>query len=282
MLATSLIAFREGLEAALIISIVLGYLRKTGRLSQSRYAWLGVTAAVSMSIVVALLIQWIGAELEGPAEQIFEGTTMLIAVGLLTWMIFWMRVQARTLKSSLEQEVDAALSAGQRWGLATVTFAAVFREGVETALFLSAAAFATDGPTTIVGTVIGLAIATIVGYLLYASTVRLNLRQFFGVTSILLLIFAAGLFARGIHEFQEAGLLFTSIEHMWDLSSFLSEESTLGQVLKTLVGYSSSPSLESVVAYIGYWLVVLLGMPLLIARKSSRAATKRPELASVQ
>ncbi|MFN8444140.1 MAG: iron uptake transporter permease EfeU [Caldilineaceae bacterium] len=282
MLATSLIAFREGLEAALIISIVLGYLRKTGRLSQSRFAWFGVAAAVIMSILVALIIQWVGAELEGPAEQIFEGTTMLVAVGLLTWMIFWMRAQARSLKSSLEHEVDAALSTGQRWGLFTVTFTSVFREGVETALFLSAAAFATDGPTTVIGTVIGLVIAAIVGYLLYASTVRLNLRQFFNVTSLLLLIFAAGLFARGIHEFQEAGLIFTSIEHVWDTSNLISEESSTGQVLKTLIGYTSSPSLESVIAYVAYWLVVLLGMPLLIGRRTSTPDIKPTGVASAR
>lgn len=266
MLATSLIAFREGLEAALIVGIVLGYLKKTGRLDQGRYAWIGVIAAVLMSIGVAVLIQVIGAELEGAAEQIFEGVTMFLAVALLTWMIYWMRVQARTMKSSLEREVDSAITAGQKWGLVSVTFAAVFREGLETALFLSAAAFASDGVTTLVGTVIGLSIAFVVGYLLYASTVRLNLRQFFSVTSILLLIFAAGLFSRSIHEFQEAGLFFTFNEHIWDTSWLLSESSLLGQVLKTLIGYSSSPSLESMIGYVAYWIFTLFGMRWLVER----------------
>lgn len=272
MLATSLIAFREGLEAALIVGILLGYLKKTGRLDQRWYAWIGVIAAIAMSIGVAAIIQWIGAELEGTAEQIFEGVTMFVAVALLTWMIYWMRIQARGMKSSLEREMNSAITAGQKWGLVTVAFTAVFREGIETALFLSAAAFASDSASTLIGAVIGLTIAVVVGYFLYASTVRLNLRQFFNVTSVLLLVFAAGLFSRGIHEFQEAGVFFTMNEHLWNSSWLLNEDSTLGAVLKTLVGYSSSPSLESVVGYVVYWLFILLGMRWLTERMSTNSA----------
>src|SRR5262245_37967830 len=189
MLASLLIALREGLEAALIVGIVLSYLKKTGQSKHLRYAWAGVLAATIVSVALALVITAVGAELEGPAEPIFEGTMMLLAVGILTWMIFWMRYQSRTLKSSLEQDIKATLGAGYARGLFAVAFFAVAREGLETALFLSAAAFATDGTATIIGTLLGLGAAVLVGYLIFASTIRLNLRIFFNVTGALLLLF---------------------------------------------------------------------------------------------
>ena len=202
MLAALVIAFREGLEASLIVGIVMGYLKKTDQTHKMKYAWLGVLAAVLLSILLALGLQAIGAELEGCAEEIFEGITMLAAVAVLTWMIFWMRNQARTLKSSIETELEAATNDGQARGLFGVTFFAVVREGLETALFLSAAAFATNSSETLIGALLGLAIAAVVGYVIYASTMRLNLRLFFNVTSLLLLFFAAGLLAHGIHTYR--------------------------------------------------------------------------------
>lgn len=267
MLATLLIAFREGLEAALIVGIVLGYLKKIGQSGRSRYAWIGVAAAVVVSVALAAGIQFAGAELEGRAEQIFEGVTMLLAVGVLTWMVYWMRYQARFLKSSLEREVQVAVSGGQNWGLAAVAFTAVSREGVETALLLSASAFASDGLGALTGALLGLLAAGLFGALIYASAVRLNLRTFFNVTSMLLLIFAAGLLARGVYEFQEAGLLFTVNEHLWNTSHLLDEASTIGQVFKTLLGYASSPSLEAVLAYWGYWFMALFGVRWWLDRK---------------
>jgi high-affinity iron transporter len=271
VLAALFISFREGLEAALIIGIVLGYLYKTGSRQQVRFAWAGVVAAVAASAALAAIIQVVGAELEGSAEQLFEGVTMILAVAVLTWMIFWMRYQARTLKSSLEHEMQAAVRAGQNWGLAFVAFLAVFREGVETALFLSAAAFANDGLGTLVGSILGLAVAALVGYLIYVSTVRLNLRLFFNVTSVLLLVFAAGLLAHGIYEFQEAGLIPTLNEHVWNTAALLDEGSPIGQVLRATVGYSSAPSLEEVLGYWAYWLVALVGVRWWVDRKVATA-----------
>ena len=260
MLATLLIAFREGLEAALIVGILLGYLKKSGQMGRNRYVWIGVGAAVAVSVALAAGIQLAGAELEGRAEEIFEGGTMLLAVGVLTWMIYWMRYQARALKSSLEREVQAAVNSGQNWGLAAVAFMAVFREGVETALLLSATTFATDGLGALAGSVLGLLAAALLGWLIYASTVRLNLRAFFNVTSVFLLVFAAGLLARGVHEFQEAGLLFTLNEHVWNTGFILDETSSVGQVVNILFGYTSRPSLESVIAYGLYWVLVIFGV----------------------
>ena len=180
------------------------------------YAWAGVAAAVVVSAIVAVGIQWVGAELEGRAEQIFEGVMMLLAVIVLTWMIFWMRYQARTLKGELESDLQTAVKDSSPRGLFAVTFFAVAREGIETALLLAATAFTVNGLNTLLGTLLGLGIAAIIGVLLYASTLRLNMRMFFNVTSILLLLFGAGLFASSIHEFQEAGVLMTIQEHLWD------------------------------------------------------------------
>ncbi|MEO8396512.1 MAG: iron uptake transporter permease EfeU [Chloroflexota bacterium] len=271
MIAAGIIAFREGLEAALIIGIVLGYLSKIGRNDKKRLAWAGVAAAVILSLVIALAIQAVGAELDGPAEPVFEGLTMFVAVIMLTWMIVWMRWQARSLKSNLEYELQSALSNGQGRALFLATFVAVFREGIETALFLSAAAFATDGFDTLVGGIVGLVIAALVGYLLYGATVRLNLRTFFNVTSVLLLVFAAGMFARGIGEFQEVGLLPVISEHVYDLSALVSADTTLGQVLEALVGYNPSPSLLQVIGYWAYWGLALFGVPWLVNRRIEQA-----------
>jgi high-affinity iron transporter len=270
MIAAGLIAFREGLEAALIIGIVLGYLSKIGQNGKKRLAWAGVAVAVILSFAIALVIQAVGAELEPPAEPIFEGLTMFVAVIMLTWMIVWMRRQARGLKSSLEHNLQTALSSGQNRALFLATFVAVFREGIETALFLSAAAFASDGLDTLTGAIAGLVIAALVGYLLYGATVRLNLRTFFNVTSVLLLVFAAGMFARGIGEFQEVSLLPVISERVYDLSALVPADSTFGQLLEAIIGYNPSPSLLQVIGYGGYWLLALFGVPWFVNRRIGR------------
>ncbi|MEK7275712.1 MAG: FTR1 family protein [Chloroflexota bacterium] len=260
MFVSFLLTLREGLEAALIVGIVFGYLRKIGQMQYGRPAWAGVISAVALSAALAVGIMAVGAELEGRVEQLFEGATMFVAVGVLTWMIFWMRTQALTMKSSLEGKVQRAVMNGAAWGLFALTFLSVFREGVETALFLGAAAFQTTGWETLVGSVLGLGLATAIGYFIYASTARLNTRLFFDVTSLLLLVFAAGLFMHGVHEFQEAGLLPEIVEQMWDTSAFISKQSVIGQFLRTLTGYTPAPSLVEVLAYVGYWLVTITGV----------------------
>ena len=263
MAAAALIALREGLEAALIVGIVLSYLRQIGYLEGRRPVWIGVFVAVFASLGLAFLIQLVGMELDGRAEEIFEGATMFLAVGVLTWMIFWMRTQMGLIKTSLERNVQDAVETGTKWGLILIAFIAVFREGFETTLFLSAAAFASNGQGgTLVGAAIGLAAAILIGYLIYASTAQLNVRLFFNITSVLLLLFAAGLLAHGIHEFQEAGLIPTVNEHVWDTNHLLDENSNVGQMLKAVFGYNGNPSLEEVVGYFGYWIVVLLGLRL--------------------
>jgi len=260
--AAALIALREGLEAALIVGVVLAYLRRIGYLEGRRSVWTGVIVAVLASLGLAFLFQLVGTKLEGRAEQVFEGATMFLAVAVLTGMIFWMHYQARLIKTSLERNVQDAVETGNRWGLMLVAFIAVFREGVETALFLSAAAFASDGQGTLIGALLGLLAAISIGLLIYASSARLNIRLFFNITSVLLLLFAAGLLANGIHEFQEAGIIPTVNGQLWDTNYLVDENSPLGQLLSAVVGYNGNPSLEEVVAYFGYWIAVLLGLRL--------------------
>jgi high-affinity iron transporter len=197
---------------------------------------------------------------------------MFLAVGILTWMIFWMRKQSRSLKSSLENEMQTALGGGHNRGIFMVAFLAVFREGVETALFLSAAAFTSDGMSTLLGAVVGLVAAVLVGYLVYASTVRLNMRLFFDVTAVLLLAFAAGLFARGIHEFQEASLLPFLMQQAWNTNLILEDTSTVGLILRAAFGYNGAPSLLEVIGYWLYWIVTLFGVRWWVNRKSAQRA----------
>ncbi len=275
MLTAGIIGFREGLEAALIVGIVMGYLVKTGQTSRIRTAWAGVAAAVVASVLLALGLSLVGAELEGTAEQIFEGTTMVLAVVVLTGMIFWMRSQSRYLKASIENELKTAVTSGAGLTLFGVAFMSVFREGVETALLLAAAAFASDGLGTLVGALLGLAAAVVVGWLLYTATLRLNLRVFFSVTSVLLLFFAAGLFSHAVHEFQEAGLLPLTVEQVWNLNPVLPEDSLLGQVLSTLFGYNGDPSLLEILAYAAYWALALVGVRWWVDRRSARVQTAR-------
>lgn len=270
MWVSFLLTLREGLEAALIVGIVFGYLQKIGQMQHARAAWAGVIVATLMSALLAVGIMVVGAKMEGDAEKIFEGATMFLAVAVLTWMIFWMQSKARTIKASLESDIQKAVDGGAMWGIFALTFLSVFREGVETALFLGAAAFQTTALETIIGSVIGLSLAALIGYLIYASTVRLNLRLFFNLTSFLLLIFAAGLFMHGVHEFQEVGWLPEVIKPMWDTSALISKESIMGQFLRTLVGYTPKPSLVELIAYVGYWLITLLGVRWWINRLTAK------------
>jgi high-affinity iron transporter len=265
MLPSYLLSLREGLEAALIIGILLGALRKIRREDLSSALWLGVALAAAVSIIAAIGLTAIGFEMKDPGEAIFEGVTMLIAAGILTWMIFWMSGQARHLKSEIENSVNKAAITGKS-ALFWVAFVAVAREGIELALFLAAAFFAgnkgdvsTTAVQTLAGALLGLGTATLLGFTLFASTVRLDLRRFFQVTGALLVLFAAGLVAHGIHEFNEVSFIPTIIEHVWDLNAFIPQDSFVGQLLTTLFGYNANPSLTEMLAYGVYLITALIG-----------------------
>jgi high-affinity iron transporter len=260
------------LEAALIIGIVLGVLKKTGKIQFSKNVWIGGGSAALLSLVAALILNAIGASFEGAAEEIFEGFAMLIAAGVLTWMIFWMRRQAQTLQTELEAEVRQAVRTQGGKALFSLAFVAVLREGIELALFLTAAAATSTTQQTLMGGLLGLAGAAVLGWLLFATTVQLNLKAFFQVTSVLLILFAAGLVAHGVHEFNEVGWIPAVVEHVWDLNLVLDEASPLGLMLKALFGYNGNPSLTEVAAYVVYFAAILLGLRKPVRKAVTQAA----------
>lgn len=256
MLAGFLLSLREGLEAALIIGIVLGVLQKMDRAELKPVVWRGAAAAVLVSALVALTLNWLGMELEGTGEQIFEGVAMLLAASILTWMIFWMRRQGAGFKKGIEAKTGAALAKNGGRALFMVAFLAVVREGIELALFLVAARLTSSPLQVFAGTVFGLAAAAILGWMLLASTRRMNMQNFFQTTSLLLIFFAAGLVGLGVHEFNELGWIPSVIERVWDISPLLSDATGFGLVLKSLFGYSAAPSLTMVIGYLSYFLLI--------------------------
>ena len=260
--ASFVIALREGIEAALIVSIVLAYLKQVGATDRSRLVWWGTGLAVVLSAALGTAIFVAGAEFEGTAEQVFEGLVTLAAVGVLTWMIFWMRRQGSRIKSELQEKVDTALVSGGL-ALAGLAFFAVLREGIETALFLFAAAKGTavEGTavtpaTQITGAILGLALAVILGVLLYRGGIRMNLRSFFRVTGMILIVVAAGLFAYALHELQEAGWFPFLDAQAYDLSASLPDDEGVGAILRGLVGYNADPTWLEVVGWAAYLVMV--------------------------
>lgn len=272
MLPSFILSLREGLEAALLIGILLGALRQIDRSDLQLAVWAGTISALVVSVLVAIGLDAIGLALVEPGEQIFEGFIMLLAAGFLTWMIFWMARQSRNLKTDIESGVRQASQAGKR-GLFVLAFLSVLREGVELALFLSAAFLASNAGQTLAGALLGLGTAVLLGALLFATTLRLNLRRFFQVTGFILVLFAAGLVAHAIHEFNEIGWIPNIIEHVWNVNPILNENSTLGEILKSLLGYNGDPSLTEVLAYAFYFVVVLLGL----LASGSKSAKKAPQ-----
>lgn len=256
MAGSFLITLREGLEAALIVGIILAYLAKTGNRGKSGVVWIGVGLSVLMSVLVGTAIFLTAGGLEGRAEVLFEGVAMLTAAGVLTYMIFWMRKQAINIRAHLQQQLSTALESGSLTALVLLAFVAVGREGIETALFMFAAAKAATPGAATLGGLLGLVSAVALGYLLYRGTYRLNLRAFFSVTSILLLLFAAGLLARGINGLNEAGVIPPVVDEVWNTNSVLDEQSAVGSFARALFGYNGNPSLIEALAYMTYLLLV--------------------------
>jgi high-affinity iron transporter len=275
MLPSYLLSLREGIEATLIIGILLGALQQTRRLEFVPALWFGTISAAVISILVAVLLTSFGLEMKDPGEAIFEGFTMVLAAGLLTWMIFWMSRQARFMKTNLEADIHRASQSGKR-AIFFVAFVAILREGIELALFLTASVFATSNALqTTLGAILGMGTAILLGWSIFAATVRLDLRRFFQVTGFMLVLFAAGLIAHGVHEFTEVGWIPSIIEHVWDLTSIVSAESTLGQLLSALLGYNPAPSLSEMIAYVVYFAGVIITLQF-TGRKPQTAAQPQP------
>jgi len=259
MISSLILTLREGLEAALVISLVLGSLKHIHRSDLNRFVWQGAIIAFILSVLAAVGLNLLGAEFKDPAEAIFEGLTMLLAAAILTWMIFWMQRQARSLKREIESSVQQTMVTRGGRGLFFLSFLAVIREGLELALYLLAVRITSSLLQTLVGAILGLLAAIMLGWLLFTSTHRFNLRRFFQVTNILLVIFAAGLVANSAHELIIAGWIPAGITQVWDLSHILNDNSVIGQVLNTLVGYNSQPSSTEILAYLGYLGMLLAG-----------------------
>ena len=264
MLASFLITFREALEAALIIGIIVAYIAKLGRNELNRYLYLGIAGAIAASAAVALIFKLIYGELEGTAEQLFEGIAALTAAAVLTYMIFWMAENSKKLKGELQEKIDVSISKGQMAGIAVLSFIAVFREGVETVLFLGTLAISSP-VDKLIGFAAGVLSVVFLSYIMFKGIYRLDVSRFFKYTSILLILFSAGLVATGVHEFNEAGIIPSVVEHIWDLNPplnpdgsypLLHENGLIGSSLKSLIGYNANPSLTEVLAYISYWFVI--------------------------
>ncbi|WP_436796217.1 FTR1 family iron permease [Actinospongicola halichondriae] len=251
-----LIALREGFEAALIIAIVLAFVRRSDQPEQRRWVWAGVGAAAALSLGVGLVLHEVIGGLEGVARLRTFAALCLAAAGLLTWMVFWMQRHACGLKGDLEHR--AALARGSGWGLAAVAFAAVAREGLETALFLLSTTTTADGGAVALGTVGGLAVAAALGALVHRGSRRFPMQSFFRLTGLLVIVFAAGLLARFVLFEQLAGDLGTVDNAVYDLtgSAWLTLSTQSGRFLAGIFGWDPRPSLEQVVAWAAYALVV--------------------------
>jgi len=230
----------------------VGVLLKLKRANLNGVVWRGVGLAALLSVLAAIALNMLGMEFEGKGEQIFEGVAMLLAAGVLSWMILWMKNHGGNLKNEIEKQTNQATMGNGQKALFALAFLAVSREGIELALFLLAARLTSSPLQTLAGALFGLMGAAILGWVLFTSTKRLSLRGFFSATNFLLIIFAAGLVGLGVHEFNEAGVIPSIIEHVWDVNGILSDKSEAGLLLKALVGYNGNPSLTEVSAYIMY------------------------------
>jgi high-affinity iron transporter len=258
MLESLLITFRETLEAALIIGIVLGYLRRTKQPEMRNAVWVGGGLGIGASVAGKILFDLLADGFSGQAEEIFEGITMLVGAGLLGTLIIWMGKQ-HNAGFDLKKQLSEQLHNRGWWSIMLLIFVAVFREGIETVIFLSAAGFTSDGGNSLIGAITGIIIAVGAAYLLFVSSVKLPLRLFFKLSGILLIMFAVGLVAHGVHELQEAGVIPIVKEHVFDINPAvaadgsypaLHEKGVVGSIIKGLFGYNGNPNLLELIAYV--------------------------------
>jgi len=271
MFSNFLIGLREGIEAALIVSILVTYLVKLEQRHLLPRLWIGVSAAVALSIGFAALLALIGAELSESAEKIFAGTMSILAVILITWMIFWMAKRARYIKGHLQGEVDDALARGS-WALAIIAFLAVAREGLETALFLWAG-FRSSGEdgASIWGAILGLGVAVVIGVIIYRGAVNLDLGKLFRWTGIALIFVAAGVLGHGLGDLQEAGVLPGASSLAFDVSDSVPVDSWYGSLLKGVFSFSAQTTWLS---FVVWWVYVLTTLSFFVKTTKKSPAKK--------
>lgn len=254
--ATILITLREGIEVALILSIVMAYLRKIGRQDAFKQVWIGMAAAFGLSALIGLVAYRLIGGLEGEARSLVFAGVSLGAVVMLTWMLFWMRTQARTMSRHLREQVDDAIKSGSTWGIASLAFFTVLRDGIETVLFMLAILFGTSPTQWILGLVIGLSSAALIGYTIYQGGRRINIGLFFKFTGGMVLLIGAGLFSRSIAWLQEAGVVPTFFWPVWNATGVpLLGHGQVAQLLGGLFGWNPRPSIEELAVWVVYLVV---------------------------
>jgi len=270
VLFSFLVTLREGIEIALVVTILLGYLRNIDQKRHFREVWAGTIAAGVLSLGVGVALEATSRELSGRVLEAFEGFTMLFAVVVLTWMVFWMKRQSAGISLALRHRIDSALSRGSVVALALLAFSSVAREGIETTLFLFAGSTSTSGAQFVAGGLLGFAIAAAVGVVIYYGAARLPLKQFFLATGIVVVVLAAGMLANSLNALHEAALLTDLGSRPWDTETTISMTSTMGKFLHTVLGYDSAPAMAQIVAYWIYLVVVLAAYFLLPTRPPAR------------
>ncbi|HYK70779.1 MAG TPA: FTR1 family protein [Streptosporangiaceae bacterium] len=275
MLATLVIFLREGVEASMIIAILLAYLNRTGRRDHFRDVFAGVGAALLLATAGGVLAYETIRSYDGSRVQtIFETATYLLAVGVLTYMTFWMRRHARSISSELRARTDAALDSRARWGLGLLAFQAVGREGLETVIFTLAIVFSASAAGALGGALIGLACSLFIAFMIYKAGHKINLGRFFTIIGVLLMVFAAGLLADSIQNLQELGWLPVLSTPLWHSAHLLSEDSAFGDVLHSFFGYSDAPTPLQLVGYVGYLAIavaIYLGVRAKLTARSTRS-----------
>ena len=276
MLANYLIGLREGLEAALIVGILIAYVVKLERRDVLPRLWLGVSIAVALSLALGAVLTFGAYGLSFEAQELIGGILSIIATAFVTWMIFWMLGAARGLASNLRSEVDSHLS-GAGWGLVLVAFLAVGREGIETALFIWAAVQA-SGSTTfpLTGAALGIATAIVLGYLIFRGVLRINLSKFFTYTGVFLIVVAGGVLAYGVHDLQEAGFLPGLNSLAFNVSAAVPPDSWHGTLLKGIFNFSPATTWFEAIAWVAYVVPVLTIFISTVRRYRAPAETIAP------
>ncbi len=257
MFASSLITFRETLEAALVVGIILSFLTRTSKQSFQKYVWYGVGGGIVASVILAVILQIFFGGLEGKLEQIFEGILMFVTSILLTTMILWIHRQ-KGIAKRLEKGTGEYIKRGFPLGISFLVFTSVIREGTETVFYLQA--LSSLGATNqVVGSVVGIMSAFFLSFSLFKFSLKINLQRLLKISGAILLLFAAGLISHGVHEFQEAGLLpIFHFDPLINISHVLDNTSIFGSILRTLFGYTATPTFLEIVTYGGYILIIFI------------------------
>ena len=249
-----MIGLREGLEAALVVSILITYLVRTNRTKSIKFVWIGVLSAVALSLAFGALLTFTSLSLHfnEAAEETFAGTMSVVAVALVTWMIVWMRNAGKKMNAELEGKLENAIIGGALT-VAAMAFASVAREGIETTLFFFSAVQAAGSTVApVIGFTLGILAASAVGFLIYRRAIKINMRRFFTVTSYFLILVAAGVFSYGISDLAEAGVIPVNLGTAFDLSASISEDSWFGALAKGIFNFNAETSWLSAISWMAY------------------------------